>query len=786
MLITIVRGFSSKSYKECSFDFDDKGSIFEVFKPKQVRTKIESEHFRCDVFTKDGKHLSYGCFLDIDNKDEKNHISYKEVRERLEASRINYLSYKTFSGMKDNKDRFRIFIPFKNPCPGILHKMTVQKIAELLFLRGHLDKVSFEYKQVMFAPSYLSGRSEEDTQIYYYNQGRYFIPVDSININFTDREKSEILNQPAFKKPSVEKNSIRYSYITNVSIEEALQLYCKDIYLPTNDPRRYRYFESTSAAGVQVFKKNNDDRYAGKIFSWHAKDPYRLQFMDAFDVLVIFGMGGDKRKAIRHAEEVHRKRFLASHSAELAFQNIQIGTGKWFYYNMIKESPGLLRDIQQDTFGKKTTIKKNSRLLASLGAEDLAEDNPYADIMSKEDREERYEEIKDEHITFIKDNLSDYGRKKVTTNTVQDFIRYFCRDNSYDSLRDHITQLSSEKWDGKVRAKHLFTLLGAKSNAYNEAVALVMLAGLWYRGMLYNNNEVKFDYVVILEGSQGIGKSSLLKKLCGDPELFTDDTRFLGSRNNKIHLSRKWVAELGELSAFYQKGNNVLDVKSFISQTTDSYRPPWGTSSIDVPRRYILIGSTNRNEGYLKDFTGNRRFLPVECFKTEKDSWLNNPEKEDEVTEYFAQLWSEVKYLHNEGVLQKYLVLPKELETTAIQIQKTKELASINESRILDYLRRKVPLHFEKDISLAEIKGYEKWSSRGENNLKVRPFVCIEELMDALFHPNLLSSKPPSRGEIAKVLTDYGWHKGEDIGKAQRVSYGVYNRKVVYYNPEVL
>ena len=120
----------------------------------------------------------------------------------------------------------------------------------------------------------------------------------------------------------------------------------------------------------------------------------------------------------------------------------------------------------------------------------------------------------------------------------------------------------------------------------------------------------KYDYMVVLQGPQGIGKSTLLRRLAMRDEFFVDDVKNIGSKDAQELIQGRWFVEFAELAAF--KGKQVETLKSFITSQTDSYRVPYAKRPVQLPRRCVLVGTTNLGE-YLEDPTGNRRFMPVRC-----------------------------------------------------------------------------------------------------------------------------------------------------------------------------
>jgi predicted P-loop ATPase len=112
--------------------------------------------------------------------------------------------------------------------------------------------------------------------------------------------------------------------------------------------------------------------------------------------------------------------------------------------------------------------------------------------------------------------------------------------------------------------------------------------------------------MLVLEGLQEAGKSSLFRVIGG--EYFTDDVHDLASKDAVMAISRAWIVELPELSSLGRA--EVELIKAFLSRQVDRIRPPYGRAIVEMPRRCIFGGTTNRAD-YLKDDTGNRRFWPV-------------------------------------------------------------------------------------------------------------------------------------------------------------------------------
>ena len=126
----------------------------------------------------------------------------------------------------------------------------------------------------------------------------------------------------------------------------------------------------------------------------------------------------------------------------------------------------------------------------------------------------------------------------------------------------------------------------------------------------------KHDYACVLLGEQGARKSSFWKALGG--HFFSDALRDCQSKDDLMVLHRSWIMEWAELDHITNK-RHAGQVKAFLSQSTDMFRVPYGKSTEAFPRRGIIVGSTNRTDGFLVDDTGNRRFWVIPVKATHKN-----------------------------------------------------------------------------------------------------------------------------------------------------------------------
>jgi predicted P-loop ATPase len=181
------------------------------------------------------------------------------------------------------------------------------------------------------------------------------------------------------------------------------------------------------------------------------------------------------------------------------------------------------------------------------------------------------------------------------------------RLHSYHPVRQW---LSSLKWDGNQRLDTwLSAYLDCEDNDYTRAVGTKFLLGAVARAM---EPGCKMDNVLVLEADQGDHKSTACSILGG--EWYMDG---LGSeqkldRDACMAMGMAWIVELAEIDEHIRGGANSR-IKSFITRQTDVYKPPYGRTLIKVPRSCVFIGTTNCDV-YLRDPTGNRRYLPVRCW----------------------------------------------------------------------------------------------------------------------------------------------------------------------------
>ena len=187
---------------------------------------------------------------------------------------------------------------------------------------------------------------------------------------------------------------------------------------------------------------------------------------------------------------------------------------------------------------------------------------------------------------------------------LREAVEVIADDNSYDPLLEHLNALPKFQPGDKSYLSDWLELIGAKPSKDIKKFSRRIIIGMIARAL---RPGVKFDYVPVFEGPQGIGKSTLIK-LLATPDFYSTLFGGLHSKDAVLQLKGKWGVEISELASFKKSDNESL--KAFFSTDTDVIRPPYGRATISLPRRTVMFGSTNEDQ-YLNDPTGARRIWPV-------------------------------------------------------------------------------------------------------------------------------------------------------------------------------
>lgn len=219
--------------------------------------------------------------------------------------------------------------------------------------------------------------------------------------------------------------------------------------------------------------------------------------------------------------------------------------------------------------------------------------------------------------------------------------------------------LDSLKWDGEERISLLLPMfLGCDPSDYNMAVMHLFLQGAVRRAY---EPGCKFDYMLVLIGAQGLGKSTFLSKLAGRGDWYCDNLNTIEGDAATEKLRGMWILEMAELLAT-KRQKDVEGIKAFVTSRVDVIRPKYGKETEQRKRTCVFAGTTN-NRHFLTDKTGNRRFLPVDCGVHEPAMSLFDKGTE----EYFEQVLAEAVHIYK--TKRPKLVLGETLQKYAMERQ---------------------------------------------------------------------------------------------------------------------
>jgi predicted P-loop ATPase len=210
--------------------------------------------------------------------------------------------------------------------------------------------------------------------------------------------------------------------------------------------------------------------------------------------------------------------------------------------------------------------------------------------------------LTDGDVSQVQEWLQHVGIPKIGREIMGQAIHLRAQERPFHPVRDYLDLL---RWDGVNRLDSWLTrYMGADESPYVKSIGRMFMIASVAR---VHEPGCKADYVLVLEGPQGAGKSRACEAL-GAPwfsDSLPDVTR---DKDASQHLRGKWIIEISELSALGRAEAEAL--KSFISRLVERYRPSYGREEAIEPRQCVFIGTTNRST-YLGDDTGGRRFWPI-------------------------------------------------------------------------------------------------------------------------------------------------------------------------------
>ena len=334
-----------------------------------------------------------------------------------------------------------------------------------------------------------------------------------------------------------------------------------------------------------------------------------------------------------------------------------------------------------------------------------------------------------------------------SSQAMLDGMETFFSERSYNPVIDYMEQ-AQEKWDGRQRINRMLQVyLGA-----DDIPLVSKIAQMWLIGAVAKVYDpyVKFDYVLDLVGGQGVGKTSLLQKLGGD--WYTDSVTDFANKDNYDIMLKSLIVNDDEMVASNRM--SFAETKAFISKTSLRYRKPYMKRTEEFAKNFILARTTNQKE-YLKDKTGERRFLPV---MANTSAQVKHPmEIESETIE---QIWGEAVTIYKSGV---DLMFDEETEDELNIYRERFMYRDEVELQVLEYLDMPVPENWQNWSIQQQHQYTSKYfdnSSDFEEGSKKLMKVSTREIMYNLFMRSSNDKKLSTK--INMIMDNHpDWEKGQ-------------------------
>lgn len=582
--------------------------------------------------------------------------------------------------------RFRVVIPLTRPVTPDEYIPIARRLAQDIGI-DLFDSSTYEPSRLMFWPS-----CPKDGE-YIFKEGKgKASDADAILDSYTDWRNPEewpidkrtlrlTVGHGAKQEDPTKKTGLIGAFCRTYTISKAISTYLPEVYTETGHPDRYTFAGGTTEAGLVVY----DDLYA---FSHHGTDPCCEKLCNAFD-LVRLHKYGHMDADVEPDTPVNRLPSFAAMDTMIRKDKKVMALVKKEKLSELSDEFGEMLEEEKEWAELLQLNKKNEPMNSPYNFGVIIKNDPRLKGMTKRDAfrgrdvlmrdlpwrpksQDQYWNNSDDNglIDFMSQHYNLTGKQAIID--ANDLVM---SQQTYHPVRDYLNSL---EWDGKERLDTMaIDYLGVKDTPlaramtrkhFTAAVARIMRPG------------TKYDYVLTFIGPEGIGKSSLVKKMGG--EWFDDSLATIEGKEGMEQIRGKWLIEMGELTNYKKSTSEAY--KAFISKTEDSYRPAYGRKTETIERQCVFFATTNERN-FLKGDTGNRRFWVMEC-------GIDGPFK-DVFTELDAerdQIWAEAVHRYNEG---EQLYLDRELEMAARQEQtEHNEVSSDDRIGVIEaYLKRRLP-----------------------------------------------------------------------------------------------
>jgi predicted P-loop ATPase len=674
--------------------------------------------------------------------------------------------------------RYRLIMPLSREVTPDEYVAVSRKIAGILDIDA-FDDTTFETNRLMFWPSISS-----DSEYFVEHQDGPWLDADQIlnsYIDWTDsslwpvssRKRDKIHTAAKKQQDPTEKRGLIGAFCRAYTIPEAIETFLSDSYAETSTEGRYTYTKGSTSGGLTTY----EDKFA---FSHHGTDPSSGKLCNAFDLVRIHKYGhldttteGDvtRKKSYKEMEEFARvdpktKQTIAAETIESA---------KYEFKEHLDEQADpeeqdltWTKDLDVDGKGKYLStasnlniILANDDILKGLFHLNTFDNKRYLSRSVPWRKITKPDPIKNVDYSGVRNYIETvYG---IAGNLkIDDAVALEFEQNSFHPVRSYLNGLA---WDSTPRVDKLLSeYLGAEDNVYTrEAMRKTLVAAV---ARVFKPG-VKFDLVLTLVGKQGVGKSTFIRNL--GREWFSDSFNTVSGKESFEQLQGAWVIEMAELAGLRKA--EVESIKHFLSKQEDTFRPAYGRVSETYRRQCVFIGTTNSKD-FLKDPSGNRRFMPISISK-------NDPEKNvfDMPGREIAQIWAEAVQIYKAG---EKLYLSSEAEKIARQEQERHSEKDERTGIIEEYINKPVPENWDKLSTYqrrAFLAGDEETQPRGT---VYRDRICVAEIWVECLGRDKSDMDRYKTREINEAMRNLpGWVKKDSVGNFPPYGKQRYYKKLV-------
>ena len=637
--------------------------------------------------------------------------------------------------------RLRLIMPLTRDVSEDEYPAVARKVAQEIGM-DMFDDTTYQPHRLMYWPSTSSNGEfifrvlDGDVVNPDYYLGLYDDWRDVSTWPVSSRESEAVKKTASQQADPLTKDGVVGAFCRTYSIREAIDKFLKDVYEPSAMEGRYDYIPADSSAGVIII----DEKFS---YSFHATDPACGQLLNAFDVVRVHKFQEDdpkksfKAMAKFASEDEEVKLLIFKERQDSAAEDFDEGDPDAWKKKLEYEDKSLQL---KNTLRNLTLILENDPNLKDivfnqhLDGMEIKGDVPWrhpSKFWRDADDAQLISYVDENYGTFSKRNF-DIAVAKVTD------------DRSYHPIREFLQALP--EWDKVERVDTLLIdYLGAADTKYVRAVTRKTLCAAACRVL---NPGCKFDTMLVLNGSQGIGKSTLIARLGG--EWFSDSLSLNDTKDKTAaeKLQGYWILEIGELAGLRKA--EVETLRSFLSRQNDIYRASFGKRTTPHPRQCVFFGTTNAESGYLRDTTGNRRFWPVKTLGGgSKCSW-------DVTQEEVLQIWAEVMHYVKEG---EKLYLDPEVEALAKAEQREAMESDEREGLVREYLDALLPDNWD-DMDTFERRNFLDGTGKadiGKKGTIRRTQVCNMEIWCECFGKERSNLKRADSNELSGILVKLGW-----------------------------